>query len=255
MTFPLSSVLRSSSGSLEMDIPPCFCSACQPPEQIPSRFGREMDALFTAYGEGGSGKFWLLFGDELEEQEARVLSEYIAAKPALELAQDAAIASYQARNKAERVAIRVGACCTKRTEARAQKKAEPCKFLYSCVGTPARSTTMHISSECWSHEYTDAVTGQKVVKHVCDRLHPGEEGWHAEWATDRHFKPVVVPQNEWFAARARLVAAAQPRRQQQRPQQQRQQQQAKPLTPQQQKRMAELAGRGRGLAPGAEVAW
>jgi hypothetical protein len=249
----LSDVVRSSSGSLMTNLPLCTCSACIPPVQPVGRFGAEMDALFTAYGEGGEGKFWLLFGDELEEQEARVLSEYIAAKPALELAQDAAIASYQARNKAERVAIRVGACCTKRTEARAQKKCEPCKFLYSCVGTPARSTTMHVSSECWSHEYTDAVTGKKVVKHVCDRLHPGEDGWLAEWATDRHFKPVVVPQNGWFAERGRLVAQAAPR--QQRQPLNRQQAQRQLLTPQQQKRLAELAGRGRGLAPGAEVAW
>ncbi len=230
----------------------CSCSACQTPEPaFTSRFGPEMDALFTAYGEGGPGTLWKLFGDELEALEARVLSEYIASKPALEQAQDASIASYQAQLKAERVAIRVGACCTKRSQAATQKRPEPCKFLYSCVGTPARSTTRHVSSECWSHEYTDAVTGQKIIKHVCDRLHPGDEGWLAEWNTDRHFKPVAVPQTQFFLERGQLVAAAQPQQRSQ----QRQPQQRSQLSPQQQKEMARLAANGRGMNSARQSAW
>jgi len=251
----MSPITRSPSGTISCDTATCTCPVCAPPSQLVSPFGVEMDALFTAYGNGGPGKFWLLFGDELEELEARVLSEYIASKPALEQAQDASIASYQAQLKAERVAIRVGACCTKRSQGVNQKRPEPCKFLYSCVGTPARSTTKHISSECWSHEYTDAVTGKLVAKHVCDRLHPGDEGWLAEWATDRHFKPAAVPQTQFFMQRAQLVAAAQPRQQNGRPQLQRQQAQAQLLTPQQQRELARLAARGRGVASGGQAAW
>lgn len=74
-----------------------------------------------------------------------------------------------------------------------KKIPQPCKKLYSCEGDKktggAKPTTLHVSSECWAHEYTHAQTGQRVVKHQCPWLHPDEEGWHAEWDTNRNFRP------------------------------------------------------------------
>lgn len=78
-----------------------------------------------------------------------------------------------------------------------KKEMRPCKYLYSCEGDRktggARPTTKHISSECWSHAYTDPVTGQRIEKNVCWFLHPGEEGWRKEWVRDRNFVPPSTP--------------------------------------------------------------
>lgn len=77
-----------------------------------------------------------------------------------------------------------------------KKESYPCKYLYSCVGERktggAKPTTLHISSECWSHAYTDPLTGERIEKHACWNLHPGEEGWCKEWETNRLFKPEMV---------------------------------------------------------------
>lgn len=77
-----------------------------------------------------------------------------------------------------------------------KKENYPCKYLYSCVGERktggAKPSTLHISSECWSHAYTDPLTGERVEKHACWNLHPGEEGWCKEWETNRLFKPEIV---------------------------------------------------------------
>lgn len=87
-----------------------------------------------------------------------------------------------------------------------QKKPCPCKMLYSCQGDKstggARPTTLHVSSECWAHEYVDPLTKKRVVKHVCPWLHPGEEGWLKEWETNRLFNPNATAAQNRFAALA-----------------------------------------------------
>jgi hypothetical protein len=108
--------------------------------------------------------------------------------------------SYEMRLKAERIAIKNGLMSNKRGPVEVKKVYQPCKFLYSCVGTPAKPTTLHISSECWSHDYVCPKTGKRITKHACDRMHPGESGWCNEWETNRNFKP--TPQGvetRWFA--------------------------------------------------------
>lgn len=87
--------------------------------------------------------------------------------------------------KADRVAIRTGVYCHREV----QKIQQPCKFLYNCQGTPARPTTKRVTTECWSHEYTDPATGKIVRKHACDRLHPGEVGWCPQWDGNPSYKP------------------------------------------------------------------
>jgi hypothetical protein len=77
------------------------------------------------------------------------------------------------------------------------KNGRLCTRLYSCVGDKAsggaRPTTMHVSSECWSHERVDPVTGALLTPHKCPFLHPGEPGWHAEWAANRLWQPAAAP--------------------------------------------------------------
>ena len=77
------------------------------------------------------------------------------------------------------------------------KNGRLCTRLYSCVGDKAsggaRPTTMHVSSECWSHERVDPITGALLTPHKCPFLHPGEPGWHAEWAANRLWQPAAAP--------------------------------------------------------------
>lgn len=74
-----------------------------------------------------------------------------------------------------------------------RKASIPCKKLYSCCGDKktggAKPTTLHVSSECWAWEYTDPRDGRKKTPRTCPWIHPGEDGWHAEWMTDRNWKP------------------------------------------------------------------
>jgi len=47
--------------------------------------------------------------------------------------------------------------------------------------------------ECWAWEYTDPKTGKRVCPHTCNRLHPGQAGWHNEWFSNRNWKAPVAP--------------------------------------------------------------
>jgi hypothetical protein len=72
------------------------------------------------------------------------------------------------------------------------KQPFPCKWLYDCKGDRksggAKPTTLHISTECWSHIYHDPATGKRMEPKVCFMLHPGEPGWRKEWEKNRLFK-------------------------------------------------------------------
>ena len=179
----------------------CNGICCHPETKTLSPFGRLFGQKFQDDADQFSaGNWWSLFGEDLMALEQKVVAEWNVNRQAKEAAIDASIASAEARLKAERVAVRVGAMCTKR-KTPIQKVAQPCKFLYNCQGTPARPTTLSVTTECWSHEYTDPATGAKIVKHVCDRMHPGEEGWLKQWNTDRNFKIVAAvrrwTENRW----------------------------------------------------------
>jgi len=47
--------------------------------------------------------------------------------------------------------------------------------------------------ECWAWEYTDPKTGKRMCPHTCNRLHPGQSGWHNEWFSNRNWKAPVAP--------------------------------------------------------------
>ena len=102
------------------------------------------------------------------------------------------------------------------------KQMRPCKYLYSCDGDRktggARPTTLHITSECWSHSYTDPLTKKVISKHACWFVHPGEAGWCKEWEKNRNFVPSGSAANVAAAPLANFRgphggnAAPQPRR-------------------------------------------
>lgn len=135
------------------------------------------------------GSWWSLHAEELLATENRLAAEYAATRAQREAAEAAAVEAFERKNKVERKAIQMGLSCNRHGVAAIRKIAQPCKFLYNCEDTPARPTTKHITTECWSH-----------AKGVCDRMHPGEAGWHAEWQNDRTFKPVGQADRFAFAA-------------------------------------------------------
>ena len=63
--------------------------------------------------------------------------------------------------------------------------------------------------ECWAWEYTDPKTKKRMCPHTCNRLHPGQAGWHNEWFTNRNWKPAAPPpppQHRFTAALAPVDA-------------------------------------------------
>jgi hypothetical protein len=76
------------------------------------------------------------------------------------------------------------------------KQPYPCKWLYNCKGDRktggAKPTTLHISTECWSHMYHDPASGKLIEPRVCFMLHPDEPGWRKEWEKDRNFVPTTI---------------------------------------------------------------
>lgn len=111
-----------------------------------------------------------------------------------------------------------------------KKILRPCKWLYSCRGDRStggsKPTTLYVSSECWSHAYTDPETGKRVEKHVCWHLHPDEEGWCKEWNKNRNY---VSPSESLAPTQVNRFAALGPSRPAQIQQRPAQYQQQKPI--------------------------
>lgn len=85
----------------------------------------------------------------------------------------------------ERTAVRVGVY----RKEKLGKIMQPCKFLYACEGHPGKPTTNHVVTECWAHDYTDPVTGERKTPRICDRIHPDEPGWCKEWDGNPKYRP------------------------------------------------------------------
>ena len=113
---------------------------------------------------------------ETERDRIERLQREAAAEDARRIAEEVNRREVYARDVA--IKVRMG---LKRTE-QVAKRMQPCKWV---VGEFA-------GDECWAHEYTDPKTGKRVVKHTCDRLHPGEAGWHNEWVANPRWKPAAA---------------------------------------------------------------
>ena len=152
-----------------------------------------------------------------KKQRASLNAEKEAKQAQEDAAAELEALSRKLASKARDHEIKAGYKCNK-----GKKESTPCKYLYNPQGDRstggARPTTLHITTECWSHAYTDPATGERIEKHACWFLHPKEPGWCKEWETDRRFKPAVsttTPVNNRFAH------LGEPQRQpQQRPQRQ-----------------------------------
>jgi hypothetical protein len=75
--------------------------------------------------------------------------------------------------------------------------ATPCKWVIGefegdkVTYTDPTTGKKYRHAECWAHEYTDPRTKKRECPHTCNRLHPGQAGWHSEWFTNRNWKPAA----------------------------------------------------------------
>lgn len=118
--------------------------------------------------------------------------------------------SYEMKTHAEIMAIksRVG---VKKNEA-SRKIQRPCKWLYCDENAPksmwrknaegklCAPLTDKVTSACWAYEYVDPKS--KILKkpHTCPFIHPGEDGWCSQWATNKLFDPQASAVQNRFSA-------------------------------------------------------
>jgi hypothetical protein len=112
------------------------------------------------------------------------------------------------------------------------KDARPCRALYDFNREAGCCQTRHVTTECWAHEFTDALNSEFLDKrgqltpmaveygipralkdgsarikrnqdgilavvwapHTCWMTHPDEPGWNPIWTSDRNAQPAAPPQ-------------------------------------------------------------
>jgi hypothetical protein len=207
---------RDTTGVLRSHSPVCACNFCQPERDSDAVddyiqgdeyktalqvFGEETAAqlCFAAIGGSWYDMFYRADGDP--EWEA-VMNKYYATKQAREAEEARKLAAYRQRQIEEKVAEEARRNLKKGQQV--EKNGRLCTRLYSCMGDKnnggAKPTTMHVSSECWSHERRCPETGVLLTPHKCPFLHPGEPGFHKEWLTNRLFVPAGQAVNRFAQA-------------------------------------------------------
>jgi hypothetical protein len=196
---------RDTTGVLRSHSPVCGCNFCQPggdydpvDEYIQGDeyktalqvFGEETAAQLCFAAIGGSWYDMFYRADNDPEWDA-MMAKYYATKQAREAEDARALFAYRQRKIEEKVAEEARRNLKKGQQV--EKNGRLCTRLYSCMGDKnhggAKPTTMHVSSECWSHERRCPETGALLAPHKCPFLHPGEPGFHKEWLTNRLFVP------------------------------------------------------------------
>jgi hypothetical protein len=90
---------------------------------------------------------------------------------------------------------------------------EPCKWMIGKFKKEAENENK--KPQCWAHEFLNPVTKKWEYPRVCQRLHPGQEGWHNEGLKNPNWKPVVPPtagQVRFAALSGTPVAAPAPKK-------------------------------------------
>jgi hypothetical protein len=145
------------------------------------------------------------WGDLVEEELKAMLAKLTAdEKAALKAAAEKLAEEAALKEEARKMAAYAHDQGIKMRCKNAKHFQQPCRNLYFREDAPKSQWVKNkrgdlcaplsrclTGSECWKWEYTDPVTKQRRVNHVCDRIHPGEVGWLKEWETDRLYKPPV----------------------------------------------------------------
>ena len=195
---------RSPSGVLLNQAPRCAKSCCAAPKTARRWSDAECQAVVDLWGgrlgaelilENNEG--WSLddlYGAEMQE----AWDQYCAAMRASEVAREAAakaqIEANWRRCVVEQAQIEARRCL-KRGEA-VQKNGRICTRCFSCEGNKhtdwedggkkARPSTLHVSSECFTH--AEFMAGR--IREDCPFLHHGDAGWHAEWDSNFLWDPM-----------------------------------------------------------------
>ena len=173
----------------------------------------EEDRLVMARPIGRVGVWGAIFEEDIEQMTASAAEDQRIHGAARAAADAAERDAYRRKNKVERVACREGATRTRNGPAEIRRLPQPCKFLYSCQGTPARPTTGHVSSECWSHEsgvcpWAHPALPKRAAMRLADgtvvpaaEARPADPLWRSEWLKDRTFTPEAFTTSRFTALR------------------------------------------------------
>lgn len=195
---------RSPSGVLLSQAPLCAKSCCAAPrparrwsdrecQQVVDLFGWHHGAeLILEHNEGWS--LDELYGAEMQE----AWDAYCGALRASEAAREAA-AKAQMEANWRRACVEQAMVEARRNLRRGeavQKNGRICTRCYSCEGNKhtdwedggkkARPSTLHVSSECFTH--AEFLAGR--IREDCPFLHHGDAGWHAEWDSNFLWDPM-----------------------------------------------------------------
>ncbi len=170
-----------------------------------------------------SGRGWGDVMIEWEMAEPLEVQEARRAKESAEEAEKARLAPLLAEHHAQVDRMRRCRIVAKEKKNQGRKEAAPCRSLYD-YQREGGCQTLHVSTECWAHEFTDSLsselvdekTGQfkemadalhirqamtdkecgifrvkgkfvlKWMPHVCYMSHPGEATWNPEWTQNRN---------------------------------------------------------------------
>lgn len=72
------------------------------------------------------------------------------------------------------------------------------ELVYSYRNPLTGGVGKHIYTECWFWEYVDPKTRQKVCKHVCNCIHPGQAGWEDEWLWNQECAAMYDRFDDWY---------------------------------------------------------
>lgn len=169
-----------------------------------------------------SGRGWGDVVMEWEDSEPHEVKAARRAAIAAELAEKARLAPLLAEHHAQVDRMRRCRATANEKKNKGRKEVAPCRSLYD-YQRDGGCQTLHISTECWAHEFTDALTaeivdektgrflpmadqlhirqamtdkecgifrkdGKYVLKwmpHVCYMSHPGEPTWNPKWKDNR----------------------------------------------------------------------
>jgi hypothetical protein len=161
-------------------------------QSIVELFGAEHGADLILYDNLG-WSFDELFGAEMQEAwDARCRARR-AIDSAQRAAEEARIAAHWQKCVVEQA--QVEARRNLRRGEVVQKNGRICTRCYSCEGDKntewedggkrARPSTLHVSSECFTHR--EFLAGR--IRDDCPFLHQGDKGWHAQWSTNLLWDP------------------------------------------------------------------
>lgn len=154
---------------------------------------------FLLHPRMAKGEHWLDIAYDEEMAELAAMSPAQVAAAVAAKAQDRAMQEIEAevvKMQVYAVNVRDRVMTGKQRGKAVEKRSQPCKWV---VGEFHGET-------CWAHEFFNKKTGLWEKPHTCDRIHPGEAGWHDEWFKDPRWKSPEAKAAQAAMANQRVAA-------------------------------------------------